>query len=59
MKMKIDVNNFFIAQVVPEIFTKTQVLKSARCIFLLSTVAPFLTLLLTKIGRLFTPQSAF
>ena len=36
--MQIDVNNFSIAQVVPEIFAKTQVSKSARCVFLLLTV---------------------
>ena len=38
--MQIDVNNFFIAQVVPEISAKIQVPKSARCVFLLLTVFP-------------------
>ena len=32
-RMQIDVHNFFVAQVVAEIKAKTQVSKSARCVF--------------------------
>ena len=35
---QIDVNNFFAAQVVPEIKGKTQVLKSDICVFLILIV---------------------
>ena len=38
MRMQIDMNNFFVAQMVPEIYKKTQGSKTARCVFLLLTV---------------------
>ena len=38
-RIHIDESNFFAAQVVPEIYVKTQVSKTGRCVFLLLIVS--------------------
>ena len=52
--MLIDEYNFLEAQVVPEIYPKTQVSKTARCVFLLLTVGRCYTHLEYPMSEFFT-----
>ena len=49
-----DVNRFIVPQVVPEIYAKTKVSKTARCVFLLLTVDLTLKDLVVSHNRPFT-----
>ena len=55
--MRINENNFFVAQVVLEIYAKTQVSKTARCVFLLLTALEY-TLAASRIRIEFGWQQA-